>query len=126
MFKPLIITLYAKESLPMSYKNHEELKYNFQQVSPLLIALGDPIRQIIIMELLKQNSCDGIQVNDFVGPTHLSRPAISHHLKILKDVDVIGLKKDGTKNFYYLNPTIPHLSILKKVIDDINSTKTGN
>lgn len=109
----------------MPYRNHEELKYKFQQVSPLLLALGDPIRQIIIMELLQQNGCDGLQVNEFITPTHLSRPAISHHLKILKDAGIIDLKKNGTKNFYYLNTSIPQLNVLRNLIEDINSNITG-
>ncbi|CAI3251434.1 zinc-binding dehydrogenase [Enterococcus cecorum] len=34
--------------------------------------------------------------------THLSRPAVSHHIKILKDAGVVEMRKEGTKNYYYL------------------------
>ena len=34
--------------------------------------------------------------------THLSRPAVSHHIKILLDAEVIGLRRQATMNFYYL------------------------
>lgn len=38
--------------------------------------------------------------------THLSRPAVSHHLKILKEAEIVNLRREGTKNYYYLDSKI--------------------
>ena len=35
--------------------------------------------------------------------TNLSRPAVSHHLGILKDAGLIDVRREGTKNYYYFD-----------------------
>lgn len=79
--------------------NH--IKEQFGACRKLLIALGDETRQLIISALTDEN-CDGLQVGEITRRTHLSRPAVSHHLKILLDAQVIDMTKQGTKHFYYL------------------------
>lgn len=44
----------------------------------------------------------GTRVGAITEKTHLSRPAVSHHIKILKDAGVVEMRKEGTKNYYYL------------------------
>ena len=43
---------------------------------------------------------------DYVGEitkqTHLSRPAVSHHLRILREAGIILMRKEGTKTFIIL------------------------
>jgi ArsR family transcriptional regulator len=78
------------------------MKDQFKTCRRLLIALGDETRQLII-SALADSECKGLQVGDITEQTHLSRPAISHHLKILLDNEVVGLTKQATKHFYYLN-----------------------
>jgi ArsR family transcriptional regulator len=73
----------------------------FSTCRKLLIALGDETRQAIITTLIDAK-CDGMRVGEITKKTHLSRPAVSHHLKILLDAEVIGVTPDGTKNFYWL------------------------
>ena len=43
-----------------------------------------------------------MNVNEITGKTSLSRPAISHHLKILKDAGLVNIRQEGTANYYYL------------------------
>lgn len=43
-----------------------------------------------------------------IAKTHLSRLAVSHHIKILKDAGVIVMRKEGTKNYYYLETENRH------------------
>ncbi|WP_432616920.1 ArsR/SmtB family transcription factor [Butyricicoccus sp.] len=31
------------------------------------------------------------------------RPAVSHHLQIMKDAGIINMRKEGTKNYYYFD-----------------------
>ena len=44
----------------------------------------------------------GINVADLSGKTVLSRPAVSHHLKVLKDAKIVEPVKKGTQIFYRL------------------------
>ena len=43
-----------------------------------------------------------MNVMEITKKTNLSRPAISHHLKILKDAGLVGIQKEGTSNYYYM------------------------
>ncbi len=93
----------------------QELKELFHQCMPLFIALGDEIRLTIIESLTDaayQNcggdfsaenlSRHGMNVGEITEKTSLSRPAVSHHLKILKDAGLISIRREGTCNYYYL------------------------
>lgn len=80
----------------------KQIKEQFNACRKLLIALGDETRQLII-SVLVDAECDGLQVGDITEKMHLSRPAVSHHLKILYDAQIVGMTKQGTKHFYYLD-----------------------
>jgi DNA-binding transcriptional ArsR family regulator len=68
-----------------------------------LIAIGDKVRLKILYELLKKEDNKGVRVGELGKITGLSRPAISHHMKYLKKTGIISVRKEGTKNFYYLD-----------------------
>jgi ArsR family transcriptional regulator len=73
----------------------------FQSAQSILVALGDPSRQAIISAML-ENGCDaGMRVGDLTQAVALSRPAVSHHLKILRDAQLVRMEKVGTKHYYY-------------------------
>ena len=76
----------------------QELQEAFHQCMPLFIALGDEVR-LTIIEALGQH---GLNVNQITEKTSLSRPAISHHLKILKEAGLVSVRQEGTSNYYYL------------------------
>ena len=77
----------------------------FSSCGPLFIALGDEVRQQIVLDIAEgqASSEDGINVSDLSAKSKLSRPAISHHLKVLKDYGLIKPKKVGTQIFYTLS-----------------------
>ena len=79
----------------------ERIKADFIENRKLLIAIGDESRQNIITALM--GCCSGARVGEITAKTHLSRPAVSHHLRILLDCGLISLDKQGTKNYYSLN-----------------------
>lgn len=83
---------------------------------PLFIALGDEFRQHLIIEIAAAGE-KGINVTDLAENSKLSRPAISHHLKVLKDMGMIAPEKIGTQIFYKL---ALHKD-LEKLSDFINS-----
>ena len=43
-------------------------------------------------------------LGDITKKTNLSRPAVSHHLQIMKDAGIVKVRKEGTKNYYYFDP----------------------
>lgn len=88
----------------------EELK----DCRKILSAVGDENRQYLIIEMMQMGSCHGMRVGDITERTHLSRPAVSHHLQILKDAGILSVRKEGTKNFYYFDSD---LSTMKKLIN---------
>ena len=42
-------------------------------------------------------------MTELSGKTRLSRPAVSHHLKVLKAARIINSRKDGTQVYYSLD-----------------------
>lgn len=65
-------------------------------------ALGDTIRQQILL-LFETN--EQICVNEIARLFKLSRPAISHHLKVLRDANVLLSEKRGKEVYYRVNHT---------------------
>lgn len=82
----------------------EMLAEEFENCRKVLIALGDENRQHLILEMMRMGSCSGARVGDITNRTHLSRPAVSHHLQILKDAGILKVRKEATKNYYYFDP----------------------
>ncbi|MBO0441231.1 MULTISPECIES: ArsR/SmtB family transcription factor [Enterococcus] len=96
-----------------------ELKESFAALSPFLTALGDEKRQKIILRLMEDQACQGLQVPDLIEASGLSRPAVSHHLKVLKNANIVDYRREGTKNFYYLTHELGEINQLKQLIEQI-------
>lgn len=71
----------------------------FENCVPIFNVLADANRQKILIELAIH---DRLNVNQLDERISLSRPAISHHLKALKQAGVVGSEKSGTENYYFL------------------------
>jgi DNA-binding transcriptional ArsR family regulator len=65
-----------------------------------LDAIGDPTRRAILDRLLSGPASVGTLATGFP----ISRPAISQHLKILKDANLVIDRSEGTRRVYQLNP----------------------
>ncbi len=82
----------------------EKLISEFLICSDVFTALGDKTRQHIMLCLLKyKGDCNGLRVGDFVKLTNISRPAVSRHLQILKKAGIIKVRRESTKNYYYVD-----------------------
>lgn len=104
-----------------------KLKREFTNSSDFLVALGDQKRQAIIVALLEPATIHrGLQVTDLMGVTKLSRPAVSHHLKILKDAHLVDYHREGTKNFYYLTHQTTELDKLQALLNHVKETMQCN
>ena len=100
---------------------HDQLKMikdDFINSQKVLLAIGDETRQSILLVLMGTDCQTGLRVGEITEQTHLSRPAVSHHLRILREADVILMRKEGTKNFYYIDVRTK-LGLLKKLVLDI-------
>jgi DNA-binding transcriptional ArsR family regulator len=65
-----------------------------------LTALGDPTRQAIVALLF-----DGPRsVGELAAELPVSRPAVSQHLKVLKDARLVRDEARGTRRIYRLDP----------------------
>ena len=101
----------------------------FNSCVPFFIAMSDEYRQQLIMDIVSAGS-QGINVSNLSAKSKLSRPAISHHLKVLRDAGLIKPNKVGTQIFYQLDlkdnfkvvsDLIKSMEIL---LDKIDETKT--
>ncbi|NOZ09692.1 MAG: helix-turn-helix transcriptional regulator [Gammaproteobacteria bacterium] len=63
-------------------------------------ALGDTYRQQIVL-IFEPN--EELCVNEIARMFSLSRPAISHHLKVLRDAEVLVCEKRGKEVYYRVN-----------------------
>lgn len=117
----------------------------FRNCMPLFIALGDEVRLTIIEVLAhtglynddgtdvavsldgyRHGSAAGMNVKEITEQTSLSRPAISHHLKILKDAGLVGVRREGTANYYYLtiSDSTKELRALGSYLQELLSSAT--
>jgi DNA-binding transcriptional ArsR family regulator len=65
-----------------------------------LTALGDPTRQAIFECLAERPRA----VGELADALPVSRPAVSQHLKVLKDAGLVTDNANGTRRIYRLNP----------------------
>ncbi len=64
-------------------------------------ALADPTRRTII-ELLAANG--QMSATDICENFTVSHPAVSQHLKVLREANLVHLEKDAQRRIYSLNP----------------------
>jgi DNA-binding transcriptional ArsR family regulator len=65
-----------------------------------LAALGDPTRRAIF-ERLAENPC---AVGELADDLPVSRPAVSQHLRVLKDAGLVQDRPEGARRIYQLDP----------------------
>jgi DNA-binding transcriptional ArsR family regulator len=64
------------------------------------IALGDPTRKAIFELLLERPHA----VGELAGELPVTRPAVSQHLRVLKDAGLVIDQAAGTRRIYRVNP----------------------
>lgn len=69
------------------------------ELGRFLVALGDPTRQRIVMLLSRQR----LNVSELAAHFPLSRPAMSHHLKVLADSGLLIQERNGRERVYRLD-----------------------
>jgi ArsR family transcriptional regulator len=72
---------------------------DFKQITRFFTAMGDPIRLQILL-LLRDKP---LNVGEIANQFQISRPAISHHLRVLKDANILDSEKSGQEVYYTMN-----------------------
>lgn len=67
---------------------------------PQLDALGDPTRRAIVARLRR----GPLPVGELASGFTISRPAISQHLRVLKDAKLVVDRAEGTRRLYEIDP----------------------
>jgi DNA-binding transcriptional ArsR family regulator len=63
-------------------------------------ALGDPTRRTIFEQLRSGPRA----VGEIAAELPVSRPAVSQHLRVLKEAGLVTERRDGTRRLYRLDP----------------------
>ena len=92
------------------------LAEEFDSCRQLLQALGDENRQHLILEMMRMGECGGVRIGAITARTNLSRPAVSHHIQILKAAGLLKMRREGTKNYYYFDADAEGMDRLLKML----------
>src|SRR5437764_4138636 len=68
--------------------------------SRVVTALADPTR-LSVLEKLRDGP---LSVGEIANDLPVSRPAVSQHLKVLKDAGLVTDRSVGTRRIYYIDP----------------------
>ena len=86
-----------------------------KKCSPIFSMLQDERRQEILILLF---DTDDLSVTELAARLSLSRPAVSHHLKLLLDANLLSCRKSGKERYYRLelNSALELLNLLSDSI----------
>lgn len=73
-----------------------------KRIAELYKALGDETRLNIVQMLSEQEMC----VCEVLDRLEMSQPAVSHHLKILKQAGIVKDSREGKWVYYSLNSSV--------------------
>lgn len=80
----------------------EQILEIFKKGIPIFTILQDENRQQILVMLCKTNR---MTVNQITEKLSLSRPAVSHHLKLMLNAGILSVSQSGTERYYSADMT---------------------
>lgn len=92
------------------------LRLNMQRAAQLLKLLGDPTR-LTMMKLLKSHECC---VCEFVEIFKISQPAISQHLRKLRDLGLVEEERRGQWIFYSINKDHEDYAFIEGILSNLD------
>lgn len=81
-------------------KSITDIPADFKGTADIFVALGDEHRQRILLAFEKGEKLNIMQI---VSTTTLSRTAVTHHLKVLHQSEVLNSEKVGKEVFFWIN-----------------------
>jgi ArsR family transcriptional regulator len=93
------------------------MDFNTKKLVKISKALADENRYRIFKTISEKGE---IACKDITSLFHLSQPTVSHHLKILTECDLIGVRKEGQWSYFYVNQDTLnlYLSSLRNAIQE--------
>src|SRR6476660_3530842 len=76
------------------------MAYSSATAAKAMDALGDPTRRAVF-ELLQGGEQS---VGELAARLPVSRPAVSQHLKVLKEAELVDERRNGTRRLYRVDP----------------------
>ena len=76
-------------------------------------ALGDPTRLVIFQKIAKREQ----SVGEIAEGLPVSRPAVSQHLRVLKQARLVDVEQDGTRRLYRVRPE--GIEALRRYFDEV-------
>ena len=73
----------------------------WRRTAGMFVALGDPHRQRIVLMF---EPGEELTVGQIVAASTLSRSAVAHHLKVLREAGVLHARKSGKEVWYTTDP----------------------
>lgn len=96
----------------------ERILSSYRVCAGVVEALSDPTRRRILLTLM-QSDLTGIRVGEISRKSFLTRAAVSHHLRILREQGIVGVRREGTRNYYYLSADREKWRALTELADAI-------
>lgn len=81
-------------------KELNDIPSEWKNISELFVAIGDEQRQRILLSFEKDERLNILQI---VASSKLSRTAVTHHLKLLKQCGALHSEKVGKEVFFWVN-----------------------
>jgi DNA-binding transcriptional ArsR family regulator len=101
----------------MNKNNMRSLPKEWRAMAEVFVALGDEHRQRIMLTFEKG---ERLTVGQIAEVSTLSRPAVSHHLKILRRAGLLEEEKIGKEVFLSVNKGLL-VEVLADVLDYVKS-----
>lgn len=93
----------------------EQVAQTLSRCTPLFFALGEAPRQQVLLLLTQHESLNVGQLTELLP---LSRPAVSHHLKILLNAGLVGVQQQGTERRYHLSADAA-IALLEQFVSEV-------
>ncbi len=105
--------------------NHELLKHipareSFEKTSRVFSLISDATRLKILWLLCHSEEC----VANISATMQMSPPAVSHHLRILKEAGLLASRREG-KEVYYTLAKNSDAELVHHVVDHVFNLKCG-
>jgi len=71
---------------------------------PVLEALGDPVRRLLVRLAAAGEQPAGALVEGVQRVQTISQPSVSQHLRVLRDAGLLTVRAEGTRRLYALDP----------------------
>ncbi|WP_052483802.1 ArsR/SmtB family transcription factor [Bacillus sp. OxB-1] len=94
---------------------------DIQSASRLLKLLGDPTR-LTMMKLLQSHDCC---VCEFVAIFEMSQPAISQHVRKLREMGLVTEARRGQWIFYSINREHAEYPFIQRILDQLPSQEAS-